>query len=215
MSESTAQPTAKSSPKAKQGKFASSRILLTRLGLVPVLALLFLTRSGWAPAMQHLWSALGMVLALAGMSGRLWCCIYIAGRKDRKLVTEGPYSMCRHPLYFYSFVGAAGVLLAAGSLLPAVLLCLLFAISYPSVMAAEETKLLKIFGDDLLAYRASTPAFFPNRALRKDADFCQVPPRTFLTHLGSAIFFPILAWAFQWLPALASSLALPVWFTIW
>ena len=216
MPEMPTQPT-KSKPAefARPGTFAGSRILMTRLAFIPLVALLLCSVSAWGPVMQRVWGALGMLLALVGMYGRIWCSLYIAGRKNKNLVQEGPYSMSRHPLYFYSFVGAFGVLLAVGCVTPACLLALLFGITYPSVTADEERKLLKIFGDELHAYRAKVPAFFPRLSLRQDAAVLDVPPRTFLNHLGSAIFFPILAWLFQWLHELTAALHLPVWVTLW
>src|SRR5262245_36841884 len=38
----------------------------------------------------------------AGAGARFWATLYIGGRKERELVTDGPYSLCRHPLYLGS-----------------------------------------------------------------------------------------------------------------
>jgi protein-S-isoprenylcysteine O-methyltransferase Ste14 len=40
----------------------------------------------------------------AGATFRFWATLYIGGRKERDLVTEGPYSLCRHPLYLGSLL---------------------------------------------------------------------------------------------------------------
>jgi protein-S-isoprenylcysteine O-methyltransferase Ste14 len=55
---------------------------------------------------------LGLVLVGIATVGRLWCALYIAGYKDSDLITSGPYSITRNPLYFFSFVGFAGIGLA-------------------------------------------------------------------------------------------------------
>lgn len=59
----------------------------------------------------------GRVLIAICILGRCWCTLYIGGRKGETLVSVGPYSLCRNPLYFFSFVGAAGVGAQTGSLL--------------------------------------------------------------------------------------------------
>lgn len=40
----------------------------------------------------------GFVLIGICTFGRQWSSLYISGLKDRRVVTEGPYSMIRHPL---------------------------------------------------------------------------------------------------------------------
>src|SRR6476660_1715925 len=42
---------------------------------------------------------LGWGAFLGGTALRLWATGYVGGRKRRELVTEGPYSLCRNPLY--------------------------------------------------------------------------------------------------------------------
>ena len=43
--------------------------------------------------------------------------LYVGGRKNAELVTTGPYSMMRNPLYFFSLLGVAGVGAQTGSVL--------------------------------------------------------------------------------------------------
>jgi protein-S-isoprenylcysteine O-methyltransferase Ste14 len=43
-------------------------------------------------------------LFLAGATLRFWATLYIGGRKREFIVSEGPYSLCRHPLYSASFL---------------------------------------------------------------------------------------------------------------
>jgi len=53
--------------------------------------------------------AAGILLAGVGALGRLWCSLYIGGRKTHELVSAGPYGWCRNPLYLFSLIGALGV----------------------------------------------------------------------------------------------------------
>ena len=53
-----------------------------------------------------------LLVALATM-GRLWCGFYVFGRKNQELCQDGPYSICRNPLYVFSFMGGMGVVMAS------------------------------------------------------------------------------------------------------
>ena len=69
-----------------------------------------------APEISGVLFLIGCALVGIAIVGRLWCAQYIAGYKDNTLVREGPYSMCRNPLYFFSFLGTIGVGLCTESL---------------------------------------------------------------------------------------------------
>jgi protein-S-isoprenylcysteine O-methyltransferase Ste14 len=60
------------------------------------------------------WSAfavntLALTLVTAAILGRIWCSTFVAGHKEEQLITEGPYALCRHPLYALSIVGGFGL----------------------------------------------------------------------------------------------------------
>ena len=57
------------------------------------------------------WSGIAAIIVC--ILGRTWASLYIAGRKIEQFVTDGPYSVMRNPLYFFSIIGTAG----AGALL--------------------------------------------------------------------------------------------------
>ena len=51
----------------------------------------------------------GIGLIGVAIIGRLWCTLYLGGRKAAEVVTKGPYSIARNPLYVFSAIGSAGV----------------------------------------------------------------------------------------------------------
>ncbi|MGH9362428.1 MAG: methyltransferase family protein [Thermoanaerobaculia bacterium] len=137
--------------------------------------------------------ALGILIAVLGFLGRLWCLGYISGRKKRVLVVTEPYSLCRHPLYFCSFLGALGLGLCTETLTAPLLIALAFAIYYPSVIRTEERFLSANF-PHYAVYRRRVPAFFPRWSAFVDERDLQLDPRAFRRELlaaGSAI--PIIA----------------------
>lgn len=115
--------------------------------------------TGWGMEMA------GYLLLIVAALGRVWCALYISGRKDRILCEDGPYSLTRNPLYFFSFLGLVGFAIALGSFALAAAVALVYLGYYRYVIHSEETRLGEIFGGDYVAYLASTPRFFP--ALRR------------------------------------------------
>jgi protein-S-isoprenylcysteine O-methyltransferase Ste14 len=100
-------------------------------------------------------------LVTAATAGRLWCNLYIRGRKSKSLCQDGPYSVCRNPLYLFSFLGVSGVALASDRLVLMILLPGLFSGYYLAVIKCEEKRLLALFGRDYETYRARVPRILP------------------------------------------------------
>lgn len=44
------------------------------------------------------------MFCLAGLGFRFWATLYVGGRKGSSVISEGPYSVCRNPLYLASFL---------------------------------------------------------------------------------------------------------------
>ena len=116
MSQTEAAPAQKKKPAATGGGnvVATRRIFVSRIAAVVLAGLMLTAHSAWSDA-HPVWAAVATVVGLAGTgaacAGRLWCSVYIAGKKNRELVKVGPYSVCRNPLYFFSLVGAIGAAL--------------------------------------------------------------------------------------------------------
>jgi protein-S-isoprenylcysteine O-methyltransferase Ste14 len=131
----------------------------------------------------------GIVLAGVGMVGRIWCLTYSSGYKSSELVVQGPYSVTRNPLYFFSFIGLIGIGLATETLTLTLFLILFFALVYPAVISGEEEFLAGKFGEPYATYCKRTPRFFPQWRLFVEPESYTVQPRTLRRSLGGVIWF--------------------------
>jgi protein-S-isoprenylcysteine O-methyltransferase Ste14 len=202
-------------PSTPKGLLASIRIPATRGAVGLLIAGLLMTRSTWAedaPVAAAALMAAGLLLTGVAAAGRLWCSIYIAGRKNRTLVMDGPYSMCRNPLYLFSLLGAAGVVMATGMISVTVAMVLLFLLYYRPVIRAEEIRLAGLFGEEFSSYRERVPRFIPRWSLFRHGESPEVNPRVFLDHALCVIWFPAAAGLLVLVHATELSLHLPVWF---
>lgn len=132
---------------------------------------------------------LGLALIVLCICGRMICTLYIGGRKIESLVTAGPYSVVRNPLYTLSIVGAVGVGAQLGSFVLAVVTGAVAALVFLLVILKEEQMLVLRFGKTYEDYRASVPRLIPDFSLWRDVDKVEVNPRLVrVTALDASIF---------------------------
>jgi protein-S-isoprenylcysteine O-methyltransferase Ste14 len=122
---------------------------------------------------------LGFVLIVFSGMGRTWSLAYIAGLKSKKVISYGPYSITRNPLYFFSFLGFIGAGLAFGSWIIILLFIFTFAVTHIPIILYEEKKLLNIFGDEFREYMNKVPRFFPKWSLFENPKVAQFHPKQF------------------------------------
>jgi protein-S-isoprenylcysteine O-methyltransferase Ste14 len=184
------------------------------VGIVAILAVFALSDSAWRVdwprtdrAIQ--WSGLGLIFMC--LLGRTWTALYIAGQKRRALVTTGPYSIVRNPLYLFTLLGAAGVGMASSSLVMTAICSAFAAAVFLSVVRREEQFLLATFPREFPQYIARVPRLLPRFSTWQDAEQLIVQPRlvcrTFLDATLLLMVVPLLglrslARDLQWLPAL-------------
>jgi protein-S-isoprenylcysteine O-methyltransferase Ste14 len=113
------------------------------------------TRLGFFAAMT------GFVLIALATLGRIWTTLYIAGHKDARIVTTGPYAHSRHPLYGLSIVASLGVGLVTRSVVLAASTLALSAALHVAAALAEERRLAVMPGGEYLDYAARVPMFWP------------------------------------------------------
>jgi protein-S-isoprenylcysteine O-methyltransferase Ste14 len=99
----------------------------------------------------------GGVLALCGEAVRIWAAGHL--EKSREVTRSGPYRLMRHPLYVGSSVMAAGIVVAANSVVAGVVAAAYMVSTITAAIRTEEAFLRKAFGDtyDAYARSAATP----------------------------------------------------------
>jgi len=123
--------------------------------------------------------AAGFLLVAAAVLARLWTTLFIAGRKDEKLVRVGPFSACRHPLYLCSIVGALGIGLTTLSLSLTVALPFVVGAIVVSAARREDALLHAMHGAAWREYREAVPAFWPAWSRMRMPESVTLPPRIY------------------------------------
>jgi protein-S-isoprenylcysteine O-methyltransferase Ste14 len=111
----------------------------------------------------------GLALMLLGIVLRSWS-ILLLGRffsvrvemqAGHQVVTAGPYRYIRHPAYTGSMITLAGMGLALGSWVGALLIVVIFRVVYSYRVRVEESFLLSSLGEEYRAYMEGTGRFVP------------------------------------------------------
>jgi protein-S-isoprenylcysteine O-methyltransferase Ste14 len=172
-------------------KIAKSRVIVSRIfGLLVLLFLLFTGHSfSQQGLMDFLFEMIGLFLLSICSIGRLWALMYISGNKRQELITDGPYSIVRHPMYVFSLIGAIGIGFASENLLVLALIIIFYLFYYPFTILAEEKKLTNKFGQAYLDYMARTPRFLPKPSLYKEPEIYQVKAASFVRNFTDGMWF--------------------------
>jgi len=169
-----------------------NRIVLSRIVSVIIIIFWINTKSYWQihyPVFASLLFMVGVFMLAMGSLGRMWCSLYIAGYKNKKLVTAGPYSMTRNPLYFFSMLGFIGFGFLTKTFLFPMIFLLIFILYYRNVIKKEEKDLLSLFEKEYKEYQKNVPLFIPKLSLFYDLDSYTVKPKIYFNHIKSAIWF--------------------------
>jgi protein-S-isoprenylcysteine O-methyltransferase Ste14 len=139
------------------------RSRLASAGALPLIVA-SLTSAPWFPPRSGLGIALenlGWLAGFAYVALRAWATLYIGGRKDRELQTEGPYALCRNPLYLGSFALACAAACFLQRAVFAAGVAALATLYVLRVIPAEERHLALRFGATYRAYCERTARFWP------------------------------------------------------
>ncbi len=110
----------------------------------------------------------GFALGLASLAFWIWTQVALGKqwspqlqlRKQHQLITTGPYSRIRHPLYTAMLGYSIGVALVTANWAFVALVAVMIA-WLPVRVAREEQMMMEKFGEEYQAYMRSTGRFFP------------------------------------------------------
>jgi protein-S-isoprenylcysteine O-methyltransferase Ste14 len=164
--------------------------------------------SSWAQFGFH---SAGWLIFFAGAACRWWATLYVGGRKSAELVTVGPYSITRNPVYVGTLLLTLSV--AAFSQSAVFLLgVVVAAIVYLGLtIPVEENGLRARHGERFEAYCRQAPVFFPRFGRFHSPETIQVHTsglRIEVVRMARWIWIPILCdlathlRAMEWWPKL-------------
>ncbi|MEW5806851.1 MAG: isoprenylcysteine carboxylmethyltransferase family protein [Acidobacteriota bacterium] len=130
-----------------------------------ILSLILALKHLWLHGEADLFFTLGYLILLSGILLRVgglkqlgrYYSSFVEIRVDQKLVTEGLYSLVRHPLHLSYLMEVGGMSLISTSLL-SIFLFLASLITIILRNRKEEKALTEHFGSEYLTYMAATPS---------------------------------------------------------
>ena len=166
------------------------RLILALLIFVIGFGLLFVG-SAWGDSIGHeMIELIGLGLITFGILGRMWSTLYIGGKKAQMVVSDGPYSIMRNPLYFFSAIAATGAGAQTGTISFALFFGLITVIAFHVVIYREEGFLSEHFGEVYAKYCSKVPRFFPKPSLFNEPDVLEISTgRLYSTFLDGLVFF--------------------------
>lgn len=160
---------------------------------------------------ESLFEALAWCLFLAGVAFRWWATLHVAGRKQEHLISSGPYSLCRNPLYLGTCLMALAIALYMESVTFAGGLAVTSLFYLGVTVRDEERRLRERFGDAYVRYCEDVPRFLPRFRSAES------PPVLEVSTLGLKKEFHRAA-RYMWIPLLThmfAHLRTEIWWPHW
>lgn len=165
---------------------------INALRLFGGLALGLITITGSPPALPLVavvFEVIGTMAIFIAIAGRGWSLFYIGGRKNAELITSGPYSISRNPLYLFSLVGVAGIGAQTGSILSTAMLVLAAYLAFDMAMRGEEAYLASRYGRIFDDYKARVPRLWPDFSLWRECEDMPLRSSSAIGSLRDALVF--------------------------
>lgn len=130
---------------------------------IPVLYRSYLSETNWTA-----WFWIGAVVSVLGLGFAIWARVYLGTnwsssvtiKRDHELITGGPYSLVRHPIYTGLLTGFLGTAIAIGQVRGLVAFAFLFAMLWFKLRLEERWMRLQ-FGEVYEQYAQRVPALLP------------------------------------------------------
>ena len=90
-------------------------------------------------------------------------------KEKHTLITSGPYSRIRHPMYTVFIMYTVSLALMSANLF-VIVFSIVVIVSFPSLAKQEEQMLLGLFGDEYSDYMRQTNRFFPLKRRKKETE---------------------------------------------
>lgn len=137
------------------------RISFTLIGSI----IIYLIVSGHKPNSILPWISvsgfIGTLITFGGVFMRSWAAGVI--KKQKTLATDGPYALCRHPLYLGSFFMALGFLIIIGHYFATLAVIAIILSVYIPTIRKEERVISEHFQDSWPDYTRDVGLIFPKR----------------------------------------------------
>jgi len=126
--------------------------------------------------------AVGIGTVLFGFLFRISARGYKAEKSwdGKKLITDGPYGLMRHPMYFGTFLIGLGIIFVLFNWWVFPLFFFVFLLIYIPQIHREEQKLQQQFDDEYMIYCKKTPKYFPRVSIFFKLDFRDYLPLKWL-----------------------------------
>ncbi|MEZ5691531.1 MAG: isoprenylcysteine carboxylmethyltransferase family protein [Rickettsiales bacterium] len=156
----------------------------------------------------------GYALVAFGAFGRVYCSVFIGGRKNDEVVRSGPFSVVRNPLYVFSFIAMVGIGMQSGMLSLIIFLVVSFMVYYPFVIGREEDFLEHKFGEPYSIYKQEVPRWLPNFKLWVEPEHMEAKPKFIRRTIFDALIFFLPMPCFALINYLQVGGVLPVWLSL-
>jgi protein-S-isoprenylcysteine O-methyltransferase Ste14 len=173
-------PPAAVRPSLKNSRAYQYRIPLTAIALLGSWLSVLMTPPWIKESESIVWltNAAAWGAFAAGALIRIWATLWIGGRKKHTIVDDGPYRVCRNPLYVGTFAMFWGVALFLKSPVFAVAVSFVWFLYAWYVVPAEERYMRGRFAAAYDDYCLRVPRWLPKLSLlRRDEIFRQVADR--------------------------------------
>jgi protein-S-isoprenylcysteine O-methyltransferase Ste14 len=197
-------------------KLNKSRMRDSRVIVLAVISIVFFTKAliGYKTALHESLEFLGYIMVAFCALGRVYTTAFLGGVKNKNLITYGPFSIVRNPLYAFSLMGVLGISLISGHIVIIFFVPVAFVVLYHFLIAREEEFLHEKFGVEYEAYVQSTPKLIPDFSKYSAPETIECVPQFLTKAFFDAVWWFMVFPLFELAESLQESGFFPVVFTM-